>query len=145
MDWVSAPRVSSIGRVPVRVMFITGVIDPIVGSEMARSSADVGFGTNMVFRTSRRPLKVPSFRCAGPTGAFFTILVTVKRYRKQLTARKVLATLDRAACASPSSSRIGSLLIFSLNCGSALSLIGLAYSQRRTGMILTPLLPAVPA
>jgi hypothetical protein len=65
-----------------------------------------GAGTYMVFRTSLRPRTVPAFRDG---------VVSVDD-------RRVLATFDRAACASAaSSSRIGSFLMSSLNCGGSVS------------------------
>ena len=70
MDWVSAPLVSSVGIVPTRGKFV-GVTGAMPNSETGKFSAVEGFGTKIVFRTSRRPLNVPAFRCGGTISACY--------------------------------------------------------------------------
>lgn len=61
IDWASDPRISSVVK-----LFPRGILNGDVGeseeSVTVGLSETCGVGTNMVFRTSRRPLLVPTFR-----------------------------------------------------------------------------------
>lgn len=76
-----------------------------------------GEGTKMVFLTSLRPRLIVGLR--GVTTCCIDMsAITDQRASRGLTARKVLATFERADCALSSSSLIGSFRMSSLNCGS---------------------------